>query len=105
MPDVLIRGLHEQTIKRLKERAKRHGRSLQSEAKMVLENAAGFAPRMLAYNVGQLLCSTPVHTAHLLFQTLARCLGPRFVRAASKLYNTLKGTARSQHPPSTSGLL
>ena len=60
--------------------------------RFLLENAAGFAPRMLAYNVGQLLCSTPVHTAHLLFQTLARCLGPRFVRAASQCYNTLKRT-------------
>jgi plasmid stability protein len=33
--------LDDQTIKRLKERAKRHGRSLQREAKSVLELAAG----------------------------------------------------------------
>ena len=41
MPDILIRGLAPQTLKRLKTRAKRHGRSLQSEARSVLENAAG----------------------------------------------------------------
>ena len=41
MPDILIRGLNAQTLKQLKQRAKQHGRSLQSEAKMVLENAAG----------------------------------------------------------------
>jgi len=43
MPDILIRGLDEQTLKRLKQRAKRHGRSLQKEARMVLENAAGMS--------------------------------------------------------------
>jgi len=43
MPDILIRGLDEQTLKRLKSRAKRHGRSLQNEAKMVIENAAGLS--------------------------------------------------------------
>ncbi len=41
MTDILIRGLDAQTLKRLKQRAKQHGRSLQSEARMVLENAAG----------------------------------------------------------------
>jgi plasmid stability protein len=41
MSDILIRGLAPQTLKRLKTRAKRHGRSLQSEARCVLENAAG----------------------------------------------------------------
>jgi antitoxin FitA len=41
MPDILIRGLAPQALKRLKTRAKRHGRSLQSEARSVLENAAG----------------------------------------------------------------
>lgn len=41
MPDVLIRDLDAQTIKRLKARAKRHGRSFQSEAKLALERAAG----------------------------------------------------------------
>jgi hypothetical protein len=60
--------------------------------RFLLENASGFAPRMLAYNVGQLLCSTPAHPLYVLFQTLARWLGPGFVSAASKLYNTWKGT-------------
>lgn len=41
MPDVLIRGLDEQTLKRLKARAKRHGRSVQQEARLLLEQAAG----------------------------------------------------------------
>lgn len=40
MPDILIRGLDAQSLKRLKQRAKQHGRSLQAEAKMILENAA-----------------------------------------------------------------
>jgi glycosyltransferase involved in cell wall biosynthesis len=71
--------------------------------RFLLENASSFSPRMLAYNVGQLLCSTPAHAAHRLFQTLARCLGPRFVSAASRFYHIFKGTARSRHPPSTSG--
>jgi plasmid stability protein len=39
--DILIRGLDDQAMKRLKTRAKRHGRSLQGEARTVLENAAG----------------------------------------------------------------
>ena len=41
MPDILIRGLAAQTVKRLKTRAKQHGRSLQGEAKLLLEQAAG----------------------------------------------------------------
>jgi plasmid stability protein len=41
MPDILVRGLDAETLKRLKARAKRNGRSLQSEAKIVLESAAG----------------------------------------------------------------
>ena len=41
MPDILIRNLDEQTVKQLKERAKRHRRSLQNEAKLLLEQAAG----------------------------------------------------------------
>jgi plasmid stability protein len=36
MPDILIRGLSAKTLKALKARAKSNGRSLQSEAKMVL---------------------------------------------------------------------
>jgi plasmid stability protein len=41
MPDILIRGLNPKTVSRLKERARRHGRSLQGEAKLLLEQAAG----------------------------------------------------------------
>ncbi len=43
MSDVLVRGLSGQTVKLLKARAKRNGRSLQSEAKMILEQASGYA--------------------------------------------------------------
>ena len=43
MPDILIRGLDTQTLNRLKRRAKQHGRSLQGEARLVLENAAGMS--------------------------------------------------------------
>jgi len=48
MPDVLIRDLDAQTIKRLKARAKRHGRSFQSEAKLALQRAAGATPEDVA---------------------------------------------------------
>lgn len=40
MADFLIRGLHKTMLARLKARAARHGRSLQGEAKMILERAA-----------------------------------------------------------------
>lgn len=41
MADILVRGLKTETVERLKARAKEHGRSLQGEAKRVLEQAAG----------------------------------------------------------------
>ena len=41
MPDILVRGLTSETLKRLKTRAQRHGRSLQGEAKRLLEQASG----------------------------------------------------------------
>jgi plasmid stability protein len=41
MPDILVRGLNAEALKKLKARARRHGRSLQSEAKGLLERAAG----------------------------------------------------------------
>jgi plasmid stability protein len=41
MPSIFVRGLKEETITRLKDRAKRNGRSLQSEAKLLLEQSAG----------------------------------------------------------------
>ena len=40
MPQLLIRNLDEQTITRLKERAKSHNRSLQGEVKLLLETCA-----------------------------------------------------------------
>ena len=39
MSDILVRGMDPQDVKRLKARAKRNGRSLQSEAKFVLQNS------------------------------------------------------------------
>ncbi len=41
MPDILIRGLSARAIQQLRVRAKRQGRSLHGEAKVVLEQAAG----------------------------------------------------------------
>jgi len=41
MPDILVRRLNAAAVKRLKARAKQHGRSLQGEAKLLLEQAAG----------------------------------------------------------------
>ena len=43
MSQLLIRGLDEKAIQRLKERAKSHGRSLESEARSILESAAGYS--------------------------------------------------------------
>lgn len=41
MADLLIRNLDDKTLQRLKRRAKDAGRSLQSETKLILEQAAG----------------------------------------------------------------
>lgn len=41
MAQVLIRGLDDETVKRLKDRAQRHGRSLQAEARLILTQVAG----------------------------------------------------------------
>ena len=40
MAQILVRNLKEKTVKALKALAKRNGRSLQAEAKMMLERAA-----------------------------------------------------------------
>lgn len=48
MSDILVRGLKDETVKRLKARAKRHGRSLQGEAKMLIEQAAGAGSEEIA---------------------------------------------------------
>jgi antitoxin FitA len=39
MAQVLVRQLDDKVVERLKKRAKAHGRSLQSEVKMILEEA------------------------------------------------------------------
>jgi plasmid stability protein len=41
MGSILVRGLDQKTIERLKARARVNGRSLQQEAKEILERAAG----------------------------------------------------------------
>jgi len=55
MSDILVRGVDPKVVKRLKARAKIHGRSLQKEAKAVLEQAAAQLSmdeaRQLAENV------------------------------------------------------
>ena len=48
MPDLLIRGLNPDTIRQLKARAKRHGRSLQYEARLLVEQAAGGGAQHIA---------------------------------------------------------
>jgi antitoxin FitA len=40
MPQLLIRNLEDETIQRLKARAKSHNRSLQGEVKLILEEIA-----------------------------------------------------------------
>lgn len=40
MPQLLIRNLNEETVTKLKERAKRHNRSVQGEVKLILEEYA-----------------------------------------------------------------
>lgn len=42
MAQVLVRDLDDETVARLKERAARRGRSLQKEAKAILEDAARY---------------------------------------------------------------
>ena len=43
MPQLLVRDLDPDTVERLKLRAKRHGRSLQGEVKVILQAAASFS--------------------------------------------------------------
>ena len=43
MADILVRDLPPQTVERLKNRARQHGRSLQSEVKLILEEAGTFS--------------------------------------------------------------
>jgi plasmid stability protein len=48
MPDILVRGLDRKALLQLKARARRHGRSLQAEAKMLLERAAASRSEQIA---------------------------------------------------------
>ena len=43
MTQILVRGLNEDTVAKLKDRAKQNGRSLEGEARSILESAAGFS--------------------------------------------------------------
>jgi plasmid stability protein len=43
MADILVRDLEPHTVERLKNRARQHGRSLQSEVKIILEEAGTFS--------------------------------------------------------------
>ena len=40
MAQVIVKGLHESVVERLKARAKQHGHTLQSELKTIIEQAA-----------------------------------------------------------------
>lgn len=41
MAQIVIRNLGDETIRRLKDRAQRHGRSLEEETRLILTQAAG----------------------------------------------------------------
>lgn len=43
MARILIRDLDDETVKRLKDRARRHGRSLEGEARVILTRTAGLS--------------------------------------------------------------
>jgi plasmid stability protein len=43
MARILIRDLDDKTVNRLKDRARRHGRSLEGEARQILTHAAGIS--------------------------------------------------------------
>ena len=43
MARILIRDLNDETVRRLKDRAQRHGRSLEGEARLILTHAAGIS--------------------------------------------------------------
>jgi plasmid stability protein len=53
MPDILVRGLNAKTVKQLKARAKQHGRSLQGEARLLLERSAGADAAEVAEMLGK----------------------------------------------------
>jgi plasmid stability protein len=54
MPSILVRGLDPQTVRRLKERARFNGRSLQQEIKAILERTAGMLTMSEARRLSEL---------------------------------------------------
>jgi len=48
MAQILVRNVDPKAVERLKARARRHGRSLQSEVKILLERAAGVGAEEIA---------------------------------------------------------
>ena len=48
MAQILVRNVDPKAVERLKARARRHGRSLQSEVKVLLERAAGIGAEEVA---------------------------------------------------------
>lgn len=44
MAQIIIRNLESEVVDKLKRRAKQHGRSLESEARYILTQSAGFSP-------------------------------------------------------------
>jgi plasmid stability protein len=81
MPEVLVRNLDAAVVKRLKARARRGGRSLQAELKLILEQAAQPAsdrPSRAAYRAlaeqvrAKLGARTQADSAELLAEDRAR---------------------------------
>ena len=58
----------------------------------LLKYGARLPARILRYNVGLLLRSTPPSTRYAMFQAAARLLRVPFVKAASTLYQRLRGS-------------
>lgn len=58
MPNILVRDLSPETIRQLKARARRNGRSMQSELKSILEEAARMEtlePALLSAKIRRML--------------------------------------------------
>lgn len=54
MPQVLIREVDQAVVDRLKDRAKRNGRSLEAELRLVLADAAKLTPSEFLEEVGEI---------------------------------------------------
>lgn len=75
MPELLVRNLEEATIKRLKALAKQHGRSLQGQVRLVLEEAA----------------TLPMGEVSLLLEKWQRQLARRRFRDSAKIIRKDRG--------------